>query len=151
MTTLANQIHDVFTAERKKIGDERGAVFHVMRLDSPEFISFGETYVSTVNPGVVKAWKKHLAMHQSLTVPVGQVEFVIFDDRKNSPSRGFIQKIEIGENEYRMLRIPPGVWYGFRGVGKENAVIVNCASIPHDPLEVERLPESTDQIPYRWA
>ena len=147
--TKAN-IDGVFTVDRKKITDERGGVFHVMRADSPEFLGFGETYVSTVKSGTIKAWKKHLAMHQSVTVPVGSVKFVIYDDRPDSPSKDRVQTIEIGESRYEMLRIPPGVWYGFVGTAPGSSVIVNCASIPHDPSEVVRLPDSTPEIPYRW-
>lgn len=150
MPQTTNSIEGVFTVERKKLADDRGAVFHVMRVDSPEFIAFGETYVSTVKPGTIKAWKKHHVMHQSVTVPVGTVRFVIYDDRPGSPTKGEIQTIEVGETKYRMLRIPPGVWYGFVGIDTTTSVIVNCASIPHDPLEVERLPESTTQIPFDW-
>lgn len=134
----------------QQIGDDRGMVMHMLRADSPDFEGFGEIYFSTVKLGVVKAWKRHRRMVQNFAVPVGAIRLVIFDDRAGSSTCGVLQEITTGFNHYGLIRIPPMVWYGFKGMGENEAMIVNCASLPHDPLEVERADIDHKTIPYTW-
>ena len=116
----------------KKISDSRGSVMHMLRNDAPHFAGFGEIYFSTVNLGMVKAWKKHLRMTQQYAVPVGRIKLVIVDDRKESATCNKVDVLEIGEGNYCLVRIPPLVWYGFQGVSARPALIANCTDIPHD-------------------
>lgn len=134
----------------KQIGDERGMVMHMLRGDAPHFQSFGEVYFSLVHSGIVKAWKQHKAMTQNYAVPVGEILLVLYDDRQGSETRGVVQEIEVGRDKYGLVTVPPGLWYGFKGVAACDSVIVNCASIPHDPLEVENKSSDDTTIPYRW-
>lgn len=143
-------IEGLIIQELKQIIDERGKVMHMLRFDSPLFTKFGEIYFSVVNPGVVKAWKRHHQMTQHFAVPVGDIRLVIYDDRMNSISCGNLEVIEIGEDNFSLVRIPPLVWYGFKGISSIPALIVNCTDFPHDPSEGERLELFSKQIPYRW-
>jgi len=147
---IMKNIQDVYVAPLKVIADERGKVMHMLRSDSPLFVQFGEIYFSFVNPDVIKAWKRHLKMTQHFAVPVGRIKLVMYDDREDSPSRNKIEIIEIGEDNYSLVRIPPLVWYGFQGISSTPAVIANCTDIPHDPTEGERLDLSDSRIPYSW-
>jgi dTDP-4-dehydrorhamnose 3,5-epimerase len=141
------QIEGVIFMPKKRIVDERGSVMHHIRADSPEFKGFGEVYMSTVKCGVIKAWKRHKLMWQSFTVPMGRILFVLHDTRPHSPTEGVSITYEVGESDYGLLQIPPLVWYGFRGMTEGDSLIVNCASIPHDPSEVERLSEESELMP----
>lgn len=123
---------------------------HMMRNDHTLFKTFGEVYFSTVNPGAIKGWKRHKRMTQMFAVPIGGIELVLFDDRLNSPTRDRIQEIHIGENHYRLVRIPPMIWYAFRSSGPECALIANCTDIPYEPEESESIPSDDGRIPYRW-
>ena len=60
------QIKDVIITDLKIIKDERGAVFHMIKSNSPTFSGFGEVYFSKVNPGIVKGWKMHTKMTQNI-------------------------------------------------------------------------------------
>jgi len=131
--------------------DERGAVMHMLRVDSLLFKRFGEVYFSEVRPGSVKAWKRHTRMTQHFTVPVGRIRFVLYDDRPGSPTAGSLSEIELGRpDDYRLLVIPPGIWYGFTGLAAQPSLVANCADLPHDPSESENLVWSTPLIPYDW-
>ncbi len=134
------------------IADERGCVMHMLRTDSTGFEGFGEVYFSVVRAGAVKAWKRHRLMVQNFAVPVGAIRLVIHDDRRGSSSQGAIQEIHTGAglDQYALVRIPPMVWYGFQGLATGDSLIANCASLPHDPAEVDRLPEQAATIPYVW-
>ena len=143
-------IEGVLLKELKKFEDRRGTVMHMLRSDEPFFEQFGEIYFSTVNPGVIKGWKKHLQMTQHLAVPVGNIRIVIYDDRPDSPTSGQTQEFEIGAQRYCLLRIPPLVWYSFGNAGEETALIANCTDISHDPQEVVVADLSDQSIPYTW-
>lgn len=134
-----------------QIEDARGKVLHMLRADAPHFLGFGEIYFSVVKEGVVKAWKQHQKVTQNLTVPLGEIEIVLYDDRKGSATRGVLQKYLLGEANYFLLQIPPLIWYGFRGVSQRFALIANCTDLPHDPSEVKRLPENASEIPFSWG
>jgi dTDP-4-dehydrorhamnose 3,5-epimerase len=152
MTPVESRIEGVSFTELRQIGDERGAVLHMLRCDAPEFTRFGECYFSEVLPGAVKAWKRHRAQTQNLAVPVGRIRMVIYDDREGSATRGQVQILELGRPDaYLRLRIPPGLWYGFRCTGVTPAVLANCTDLPHDPKDSELLSMEDPGIPYRWG
>jgi len=116
-----------------------GPVLRMLRQDWPLFAGFGELYFSEVLPGAVKAWKRHNRQTQHLAVPVGRLKLVIYDARQDSASFGKVREYILGRPDcYRLLRIPPGLWYGFTPIGDEKALVCNCADLPHDPEESSR-------------
>lgn len=146
-----SEIHDVRVTPLRRIPDERGAVFHMLREDDPVFERFGEIYFSLVYPGVVKGWHLHKRMRLNYAVPVGMVKLVCFDDRDGSPTQGVVQELHLGELNYALVTIPPMVWNGFKGVGSTPALVANCATIPHDPEEIQRMDPFESAIPYDWS
>jgi len=84
-------------------------------------------------------------------VPHGNIKLVLYDDREGSPTRGELQEIFLGPDNYVLVTIPPLVWNGFKGIGQEMAIVANCASIPHDSEEIERLDPFDKSIPYDWG
>lgn len=146
-----SDIHDVTVTPLRRIPDERGAVFHMLREDSDGFERFGEIYFSLVYPGAIKAWHRHSRMTLNYAVPSGMVKLVCYDDRPDSPTAGEVQEVHVGELNYSLVTIPPMVWNGFKGEGHAPALVANCATIPHDPGEIERMDPFTDEVPYDWA
>jgi dTDP-4-dehydrorhamnose 3,5-epimerase len=144
-------IHDLTVTPLRRIPDERGAVFHMLREDSPVFERFGEIYFSLVYPGVVKGWHVHSRMTLNYAVPVGMVKLVCYDDRSDSPTNGTVQELHVGELNFVLVTIPPLVWNGFKGEGGDPALVANCATLPHDPDEIERVDPFDNDIPYDWA
>ncbi len=135
----------------KRIADERGLIAHMLRNDAPHFEQFGEIYFSFVYPGAVKGWHLHKEMVLFYAVPVGMIKLVLFDDRESSSTRGQLDEIYVGEQNYCLVRIPALVWNGFKGVGTTTAVVANCSTIPHRPDEIERMDPHAGTIPYDWA
>ena len=134
-----------------KIPDERGAIFHMLRNDDPHFTKFGEVYFSKVYPGIVKGWHVHKRMTLNYAVVAGMIKLVLYDDRQQSPTAGALMELYIGEENYRLVSIPPGVVNGFKGVGTEPSLIANCATEPHDPEEITYIDPLVNDIPYDWA
>ena len=134
----------------RQIPDERGKVMHMLRSDDPGFHGFGEIYFSTVFPGAIKAWHLHKEMVLNYAVVSGRIKFVLFDDRAESSTRGEVQEIHMGPDNYCLVTVPKLVWNGFKGVGTEIAIVANCASLPHDPSEISRTSPFDPKIPYAW-
>ncbi len=134
----------------KQIPDERGRVMQMLRRDDPWFERFGEIYFSVVYPGVVKGWHLHKVMTLNYAVIVGRIKLVLYDERKDSPTRGKLQEIFAGEDNYCLITVPPNVWNGFKGLGVEPAIVANCATEPYDPSEIVRLDPFSERVPYDW-
>lgn len=135
----------------RQIPDERGKIMHMLREDDPHFERFGEIYFSVVYPGVIKAWHLHKVMTLNYTVVSGIIKLVLFDDRTESSTKGELMELFLGEPNYVLVKIPPGIWNGFKGVGITPAIVANCATHPHDPAEIQRLDPFQNHIPYDWA
>ncbi len=134
----------------KQIPDERGRVMQMLRRDDPWFERFGEIYFSVVYPGVVKGWHLHKVMTLNYAVIVGRIKLVLYDEREDSPTRGKLQEIFAGEDNYCLITVPPNVWNGFKGLGVEPAILANCATEPYDPSEIVRSDPFSDRVPYDW-
>ena len=134
----------------KQIPDDRGKIMHMLRCDDIHFEKFGEIYFSIVYPNIIKGWHMHKKMVLNYAVPSGMIKLVLYDDRANSPTKGEIMELFIGEDNYCLVKIPQEVWNGFQGMGIKPSMVANCATIPHDPEEIIRLDPLSDKIPYTW-
>lgn len=130
--------------------DARGSVMRMLRTDDPQYAGFGEIYFSTVNPGIVKGWKRHREMTMTLATPAGRILLVLYDDREGSPTVGTIQEFELGPHDYQVVTVPPMLWNGFMGLGEQPSIVANCASIRHRPDEADSCDTGNAIIPYRW-
>ncbi len=144
-------IDGVLIIPLKQIPDERGKVMHMLRADDPHFEKFGEIYFSWVYPGVIKGWHLHKKMTLNYAVPMGMIKLVLYDARDNSPTKGELMELFIGEDNYVLVHIPVGIINGFKGIGTKPAMVANCATIPHDPDEIVRTDPFDKSIPYDWT
>lgn len=143
-------IEGVVITPLRQIIDKRGKVMHMLRCDNEIFSKFGEIYFSTINPKSIKAWKLHKEMILNCCVPHGKVKFVIHDARTTSKTNGVTAEYIMSPEEYFLITVPPMVWTGFQCLSEKPSILVNCATIPHDTDEYERMSESNDLIPYNW-
>ena len=135
----------------QQVPDERGKVMHMLKSTDPHFEQFGEIYFSLVYPGVVKGWHRHTRMTINYAVVTGMIKLVLFDGRPHSPTHSQFQELFVGESNYCLVKVPPMIWNGFQGLGHAPAIVANCATIPHDPSEIERLDPLSGSIPYDWG
>jgi dTDP-4-dehydrorhamnose 3,5-epimerase len=134
---------DIIVTPLSEIRADGGNVMHAMKNRDAGFNGFGEAYFSWVDYLAIKAWKKHNSMVMNLIVPVGEVKFIFFSDTKNK----FRSEI-IGQNRYSRITVPPGTWFGFKGLSNPKSLVLNLANLEHDPLEVDR--KLVDEIVYAW-
>ena len=126
----------------KQIVHPKGDIFHAMKKSDEGFNGFGEAYFSTINKGDIKGWKKHTKMTLNLIVPIGEIEFVIYDEETKKFS-----SIKLSRKNYTRLTISPNLWVAFRGCQEYN-MLLNLASIGHDPNEANSLDLS--DLQYTW-
>ena len=144
-------IQGVKIKQLRRISDERGSVWHMLRRDDPEFIRFGEIYFSTVYPGAVKAWHFHKRMTLNYAVVAGMIKLVLYDNRKKSSTRGELMEIYAGSLQYNLITVPPMIWNGFKGIGTEMAVVANCSTLPYVSHEIIRMdPQNNTVFNYDW-
>jgi dTDP-4-dehydrorhamnose 3,5-epimerase len=143
-------IEGVEIHQLKQFLDERGKVMHMLRSDDHHFMNFGEIYFSTINPGAIKGWHLHTKMTLNYAVPHGLIKFVLYDSRPDSKTKGLVQEIFIGPENYCLVKVPPFVWNGFKGVSSSISIVANCATIPHSAGEIQRLNPFDEKIPYNW-
>ncbi len=146
-----SMIQGVEVVPLRKILDERGIVMHMLRNDSKLFTKFGEIYFSVIFPGAIKAWHLHKEMTLHYAVVEGNIKLVLYDDRPSSPTYRQLQELFIGQDNYCLVRVPPGVINGFTALGKQKAIVANCADIPHRPDEIIRIGPFDTRIGYNWA
>ncbi|MFA5059482.1 MAG: dTDP-4-dehydrorhamnose 3,5-epimerase family protein [Candidatus Omnitrophota bacterium] len=135
----------------KQISDERGKIMHMLKSTDKHFKKFGEIYFSCVHPGAIKGWHRHKKMTLNYAVPFGKIKLVLFDDRAKSKTKGELTEMFLSPEHYQLVIIPPLVWNGFKGLGVETSIVTNCATLAHDPQEIERLSPFDPSIPYDWS
>lgn len=148
---MVNTIEGVKIIPLKQIIDERGKVMHMLKKTDEHFEEFGEIYFSLIHPNVIKGWHLHKIMTINYAVIVGKIKLVLYDEREFSSTYKEIQEIYLGQDNYCLVSIPPYVWNGFKCVGNIDAIVANCASIPHDSNEIlRRNPLDKNYIFYDW-
>ena len=144
-------IDGVKVVQLRQIVDERGKIMHMLKRTDPHFTQFGEIYFSCAWPGTVKAWHIHRTMTLNNAVLSGHAKLVLYDRRPASPTNGQLQEIFLGESNYVLVQIPPGIVNGYKAYGDKLVILANCGSEPHDPNEIVRIPPDDPSIPYDWA
>jgi len=139
----------IIKTDLKIIEAESGSVLHALRKTDPGFQEFGEVYFSSVKKDAIKAWKLHKQMTLNLIVPFGRVLFCFVDNRETSSTFDKTCKIILSQEPYFRLTVPPGVWFGFKGLSDGLNLICNVADIPHESQEVLR--KDIDRINMDWS
>jgi len=120
-----------------------GNIMRILKKKNLTKGGFGEAYFSKIKFRSIKAWKYHKKMFLNLTVPVGKVKFVFYSEKDNR-----FRVIEIGEKKYSRITVPPKIWFGFKGIGKSESIILNITNIEHNPKEIIR--RKKNQIKFKW-
>jgi dTDP-4-dehydrorhamnose 3,5-epimerase len=146
-------IEGVKTKQLKVIPDERGRLMEMLRSDDELFIKFGQVYLTTAYPGVVKGWHYHRKQYDNMVVVKGMMKIVLYDNRQGSKTYGEINEFFAGEHKPMLIHIPPLILHGFKCISEHEAMVINCPTEVyhyHDPDEFRVDPHQND-IPYDWT
>jgi dTDP-4-dehydrorhamnose 3,5-epimerase len=146
-------IHDVRVKPLRVIPDERGRLMEILRRDDPLFEGFGQVYMTTTYPGVIKAWHFHKLQNDNISVVMGMLKLVLYDGRENSPTKNELNEFYLGEHNPLLVHVPKYVYHGWKCIGGKEALAINCVTEQYDYKNPDeyRLPFNTDRIPYDWA
>ena len=136
----------------KVIPDDRGRLMEILRSDEELFLGFGQVYLTTAYPGVVKAWHYHKKQADNFACLRGMLKVALYDRREGSPTAGEVNTFYLGDHHPMLLQIPPMVWHGFMNIGTEEAILLNCPTRPYNREEPDeyRVPPHDNDIPYDW-
>ncbi len=136
----------------KVLADERGRLMEILRSDEEMFTKFGQIYLTTAYPGVVKGWHYHKKQVDNFVVVYGMMKIVLYDNRHGSPSKGVVNEFFMGEHNPILLRVPAGVLHGFKCISEREAIVINIPTevYHHDVPDEFRMEAHTEQIPYDW-
>ncbi len=144
-------IEGVLIKPLKRHADERGFLMEMLRVDDAEFFErYQQSYISMNYPGVIRAWHYHLKQKDIWVVPQGMVKAVLYDVREGSPTRGEVQEVHMGINNMVMLKIPIGVYHGYKTTGLQPSLLINFPDQLYDPSDEYRAPYDSPNIPYNW-
>lgn len=146
-------IDGVAVKELKLIPDERGYLMEVLRADDPLFTRFGQAYITAAYPGVVKAWHYHRLQTDYFCAISGMVKVVLYDAREDSPTHGEVNEFFMGEQQRRLLRIPPFVYHGYKNIGTQLSLLLNIPTECYNyeqPDELRADPHD-GSVPYNWG
>ena len=72
-------IEGVSVKKLRVIPDERGRLMEIVRSDDDFFDRFGQVYMTTCYPGVVKGWHYHKKQTDYMTAICGMLKIVLFE------------------------------------------------------------------------
>ena len=145
-------IDGVKVKQLKVIPDARGRLMELLRNDDDIFTEFGQVYMTTTLPNVVKAWHHHKLQTDNFACVRGSIQVALFDSRPDSPTFGELNEFFIGVHRPALISVPPGVYHGWKCVGIEEAIIVNITTKTYNykaPDEY-RIAWDDPSIPYDW-
>ena len=146
-------INGVKVKQLQRHADERGCLTEILRRDDEIFVDFGQIYASVNYPDVIRAWHFHKKQDDFFAVLKGMAKVVLYDAREGSPTRGEVNEFFIGEQNMALVKVPIGVYHGYKTIGVEPAILINLPTQPYDPTEPDeyRLPYNSPEVPYDWA
>ena len=146
-------IEGVVVKRLRVIADERGRLMEILRSDDDLFIKFGQLYMTTAYPGVVKGWHYHKHQTDNFAVARGMLKLVLYDGRQDSPTKGEVNEFFLGEHNPILVRVPHLVLHGFKCVSDCEAIVLNCPTevYHYDDPDEHRVHPHDNDIPYQWA
>ncbi len=145
-------IEGVKTKLLRVIPDERGRLMEILRADDEIFVKFGQVYVTTTYPQVVKAWHYHKRQTDHIVPIQGMIKLVLYDPRE-SATKGEVNEFFIGVHNPMLVSVPRGIYHGWKCISEEEAIIVNIPTEPYNyrtPDEY-RVDPHGGEVPYDWA
>lgn len=135
--------------------DDRGWLMEIIRADDPEFMGFGQVYVTTTYQGVVKGFHMHEEQWDYVTCVAGMIKLVMIDIRGKTVSAfgelhgATIQEVVMGERNSKLVIIPPGVLHGWKSLDG-TAVVVNVPNKMYDYAEPDEQRREPHSLEYDW-
>jgi dTDP-4-dehydrorhamnose 3,5-epimerase len=145
-------IKGVKVKKLKIIPDERGRLMEILRSDDKIFKSFGQVYMTTAYPGVVKAWHYHEKQDDNFACVNGKIRLALYDSRKKSSTYKEVNEFILSTDEPILVTIPKMVYHGFKGIADCESIVINTPTLPYNSKKPDeaRLDAYENDINYDW-
>ena len=145
-------IKGVNVKKLKIIRDDRGRLMEILRSDDKVFKKFGQVYMTTAYPGVVKAWHWHQKQNDNFACVHGKIRLALYDARKNSPTYREVNEFILSTDDPIRVTIPRMVYHGFKGIADCESIVINTPTLPynHKKPDEERIDAYDNDINYDW-
>ena len=145
-------IDGVRKKDLRVIADERGRLMEMLRCYEPIFARFGQVYLTTNYPQVVKAWHLHKEQVDNVCCVKGMIKLVLYDARQDSSTHGEIDEFFIGDFHPALIAIPPGIYHGWKCISTDESLVISIPTEPYNYSSPDeyRLPPDSPEIPYDW-
>jgi len=135
-------LNDIKLTDTKIIQNDSGDIVKILKCNPKKNEKISEVYCSWAISKKIKAWKMQTFQTMNLFVLKGDIRFVFIDTNDE------VMKIDINFNSNKLITIPPGIWYGFMCVSRDNGLILNSTDINHSPDNVKR--KAVDYFPISY-
>jgi dTDP-4-dehydrorhamnose 3,5-epimerase len=145
-------IEGIKIKQLRVIADQRGRLMEILRADDDLFEKFGQVYMTTTYPDVVKAWHLHKKQTDNVACVHGMIKLAVYDSREESPTYKEVNEFYLGTHNPILVQIPRGVYHGWMCVSAEEAIVVNTPTEVYDRENPDefRLDAHANDIPYDW-
>lgn len=145
-------INGVKIKKLKLLPDDRGRLMEILRCDDEIFTKFGQVYMTSAYPCIIKAWHYHKIQTDHFTCISGKMRLALYDARKDSPTYGQINDFIISLENPMVVKIPPFVYHGFKCISDVEAVVINVPDFPYNPKQPDeyRIDAFKNDIDYDW-
>jgi dTDP-4-dehydrorhamnose 3,5-epimerase len=144
-------IGGVTLVDLKRFHDDASSMTELARLEDGRLLGLegfvaAQVNYSTIEPGGIKAFHVHRRQTDVWFVPPSdRVLLVLVDVREGSPTEGGRLRLTLGDDDSRLVRIPPGVAHGCRNLGSATARILYFTDVRFSPE-----PGETDEGRLPW-
>jgi len=131
------KISGVKISDLKVIKTPKGDILKYLSKKNKFFQGFGEIYFSEIKKQKTKGWNYHKRNSCAIAVPFGRVKFHLIDGRKKSKTFNKELQILISKKNFKLLIIPPGIWFSFKSLDKIS-IVANLLNKIHSKTETKK-------------
>jgi len=115
--------------KNKIFKNKKGHLIKYISKKDKFFKKFGEVYFNEIKLNSTKGWILHKKNICLIICVSGEVKFTFIDSKLNE------KKITLKSNSGKIIKIPPKIWFAFKGK-KKNSIIANFIETSHNDSEV---------------
>ena len=143
------KIQGVFYKETQINVDDRGFLLELAK-EGKLFIPIKQTTFSLTHPGIIKAFHWHKLQTDLWFGALGKARVVLYDLREDSPTKGQFEEFFIGEPNYPLILIPPGVAHGYQVLGNKDFFLFYHTDKAYDPENKDEYRIEFDSLSFDW-
>lgn len=144
-------IKDVQITDITTYPDDRGYFREIFRTEQAPIAKIAQASATMSYPGVIKAFHYHNQQDDMWYCADGMIQAVLYDMREDSPTKGEIQVVVMGEHKPLSLYIPKGVAHGYKVLGNKPAMVLYATDREYNPEDEIRIAHDDESIGFDWS